>query len=617
MNNSLIALIGVPIAGFAIAAGTTPLARRIGLRLGISAERSADSQAGERVPVFGGAAIVAGIIGSLAMFGVLPGWVSFCAVTMWTVGVIDDARELRPREKLAAQVIVAIAVVTALPRLPLSPWPALDFAMAVLWLTVTSNAFNLVDGLDGLAAGTGIVAGAALALTGIVQHDAALATVGLAVAGALGGFLVFNLHPASIFMGDAGALSIGMLLGVMSLHGGMLAHNSRLTKYVYPILVMLMPLLDTGIVSITRLATGNSVSRHGLDHSHNRLLSLGLSEKSAVAVAWSMAGVGAVCAVAASLLSHAYLLTMLPFAMVAAATIALFMMDLTFDTNPPGLAYGYGRGVARFILSFGYKRRIAEALVDVALISAAYFGANLLRRNFVIDDAMVNGLMYSLPGVLLATYSAFLIAGIYRGIWRYTGLSDGIRFANGAVLAGIFIVPASMVLTIDLSGSILVLYVILIFNLLVLTRSSFQAIRRATGYLAAPTERVVVVGAGRIGMAAVSYLFSERRQEIRLVGFIDDDGFKLGKLVHGQRVLGSSADLERVYRASPFDQVLIAVDEISDERLARIGEFARRHELVIRRFTIALSDVRDGAPALSLVESGYDRLARRHSRPAS
>jgi len=302
------------------------------------------------------------------------------------------------------------------------------------------------------------------------------------------------------------------------------------------------------------------------------------------------------------MLPHAYLLTLLPFAMVAAATIALFMMDLTFDANPPGLVYGYGRGVARLILSFGYKRRIVEALVDVALISAAYFGANLLRRNFAINDVMINGLMYSLPGVLLATYPAFVIAGIYRGIWRYTGLSDGIRFANGAVLAGIFIVPASMILPIDLSGSILVLYVILIFNLLVLTRSSFQTIRRAINQLAAPTERVIVVGAGRIGTAAVSYLFSERRQEMRLAGFIDDDAFKLGKLVHGQRVLGSSADLERVYRAAPFDQILIADDEISDERLQRIEDFARRRDLVVRRFTIALSDVGDGAPARSVVE---------------
>ena len=595
-------MIGVPVAGFAIAAGTIPIARRIGLRFGICAVRSGDSRAGDLVPVFGGAAIVSGIVGSLAVFGVLPGWVAFCAIAMWMIGVIDDARELRPREKLAAQVIVATAVVMALPRIALSPWPAVDFALAVLWLTITSNAFNLVDGLDGLAAGSGIVAASALALTGIVLHDAALATVGLGVAGALGGFLVFNLYPASIFMGDAGALSVGMLLGVMALHGGLLANNSRLTKYAYPILIMLMPLLDTGIVSVTRLATGNSISRHGLDHSHNRLLSLGLSEKSAVAVAWSIAAVGAVCAVAASLAPHAYLLTMLPFTMVAAATIALFMMDLTFDTTPPGLAYGTGRGISRFILSVGYKRRIAEALVDVALISAAYFGANLLRRNFAVDDAMVNALMYSLPGVLLATYPAFMIAGIYRGIWRYAGLSDGIRFANGSVLAGIFIVPASMILPIDLSGSILVLYVILIFNLLVLTRSSFQTIRRAIAHLAAPTERVVVVGAGRIGMAAVSYLFSERRQEIRLVGFIDDDGFKLGKLVHGQRVLGSSADLERVYRALPFDQVLIADDEISRERLERIGEFARRHDLIVRRFTIALSDVRDGTPAFSLLE---------------
>ncbi|HYL60435.1 MAG TPA: hypothetical protein VEU51_16325 [Candidatus Acidoferrales bacterium] len=595
MSSSLITLVGVPLAAFAIAAGTIPLARRLGLRLGISAHRAAGRSGDERIPVFGGASIVAGIVASMAMFGVLPGWLLFAAMSLWIVGVIDDARELRPREKLAAQVIVAIAVVTALPRFALTSWPAADFAIAVLWLTAISNAYNLIDGLDGLAAGTGTIGALAIAATGLVHHDLLLATEGLAIAGSLAGFLIFNFVPASIFMGDAGALSVGMLLGAMSLQGGMLAHNSHLTKYAYPLLVMLMPVLDTGIVSVTRLATGNAVSRHGLDHSHNRLLSLGLSERVTVAVAWSIAAVGAACAVTASLLPHPYLMTMLPFAMVASAIIALFMMDLTFDTNPPGFAYGYVQGVARLILSFGYKRRIAEALVDIALISGAYLGANLLRRNFVIDDYIVNALTWSLPGVLLAAYPAFLIAGVYRGIWRYTGLSDGIRFANAAVLAGVFMVPASMVLPVYLSGSILVLYVILLFNLLVATRSSFQFLRRAVAYLAAPSERVIVVGAGRTGTAAATYLFSEQRRAVRLVGFIDDDAFKQGKLVHGQRVLGTCADIERVYRSSPFDQVLVADDEISDDRLERLCEFANRREIPLRRFTIALSEVHDGS----------------------
>ena len=588
------------LAAFAIAAGTIPLARRLALRLGISAHRASVASGEEQIPVFGGTSIVVGIVASMAMFGTLPGWLVFAAVSLWIVGAIDDARELRPREKLAAQVIVAIAVVVALPRFALTPWPAADFAIAVFWLVASSNAFNLIDGLDGLAAGTGIIVALAIAATGIVHHDSLLAAEGLAIAGSLAGFLVFNFPPASIFMGDAGALPIGLLLGAMSLHAGMLVHNSHLTKYAYPLLVMLMPMLDTGIVSVTRLATGNAISRHGLDHSHNRLLSLGLSERSTIAVGWAIAAVGALCAVTASLLPHPYLLTMLPFAMVAAAIIALFMMDLTFDTNPPGLAYGYVQGVARVILSFGYKRRIAEALVDVALISGAYLGANLLRRNFVIDDYIVNALTYSLPGVMLATYPAFLMAGVYRGIWRYTGLSDGIRFANAAVLAGVFMVPASMILPIYLSGSILVLYVILLFNLLVVTRSSFQSLRRAVAYLAAPTERMIVVGAGRTGTAAATYLFSERGRAVRLVGFVDDDAFKLGKLVHGQRVLGTCADIEQVYRSSPFDQMLVADDQISHDRLERLSAFANRHDIPLRRFTIALSEVRDysiAAPA--------------------
>jgi UDP-GlcNAc:undecaprenyl-phosphate GlcNAc-1-phosphate transferase len=586
-------LLGVPLAAIAIAACTVPLARWLGFHFGITAGRAASSTDHELIPVFGGASIVAGILISLAAFAVLPPWVALGAGSLWIVGAIDDAFELRPRQKLAAQVIVSTIVAAAMPRFALTPWPLVNFVAVVFWLTAASNAFNLIDGLDGLAAGTGIVIATAIAITSIIHLNLALAVTALAVAGALAGFMIFNFPPASIFMGDAGALPVGILLGVLSLRAGLLPNNSHLTRFVYPILVMLMPLLDTGIVSVTRLATGNSISRHGLDHSHHRLLSLGLSERTAVSTAWAIAAIGAACATAASLLPHPYLLTTLPFAMVAAAMIALFMMDLTFDSNPPGLAYGYAQGLSRFILAVGYKRRVAEALIDVALISAAYLGANLLRRNFVIDDATVTALTFGLGGVLLATYPAFLLTGVYRGIWRYTGLSDGIRFANASVLAGIFLVPASMLWPIYLSGSVLILYVILLFNLLVLTRSSFQTIRQGIAYLSAPTERIVVVGAGRSGIAAATYIFSERKRGVRLVGFIDDDGFKQGKLVHGQRVLGTCSDLERVYRDSPFDLIMIADDELSRDRIERIRTFALRHDLSVRRFTIALSEIHD------------------------
>jgi len=483
--------------------------------------------------------------------------------------------------------------VLTLPQLPLTPWAPVNATLEIIWLLATTNAFNLVDGLDGLAAGIGIIAALALGVTGALHANSALAAGGLAVGGALAGFLAYNYYPASIFMGDAGALPIGLLLGVFALQGAGLASNSRLTKYVFPVLAMLVPLLDTAIVTVTRLATGNAISRHGLDHSHHRLLSLGLSERTSAFVCWSVASLSAACAIAMSLLPHRYVLMALPLIALAAAVIALFMMDLTFDSTAPGLAYGESIGLARFILNLGYKRRIAEAVVDLALISAAYFGAFMLRLEFTIDDGLAEVMVRSLPWVILLTYAAFLLVGIYRGIWRYTGLSDGIRFASGAVLAGVFVAAGSLIVPIGLSGSVLVLFMIILFNLLLVTRLSFQTLRHGINHLAAPGRRVVVVGAGQVGTAAASYLSSERGQGLRLVGFVDDDGFKLGKLLLGQRVLGSVEDLEEVFSVTPFDELLVA-EELSEDRLAQICGFAEEHGLTVRQFRIQVSDL--GAP---------------------
>ncbi len=586
-------LIRIGTIALAVAVGTMPLARRLGRRFGIMSERT--GMAGELVPVFGGASIVAAILLALGLSGALNAWVAAGALALWAVGLVDDAIVLTPWQKLAGQFVAALLVVFNLPVLALTPWMPANLAMEVIWLLGCSNAFNLVDGLDGLAAGLGIISSTALAATAVIYGDGRLAAGAIAVGAALAGFLLYNRYPASIIMGDAGALPVGLLLGAFALEGASLPANSHLTKYVFPVLVMLVPLLDTAIVSVTRLATGSPPSRRGLDHSHNRLLSLGLSELRTVAVSWAVAAVGAICAIAAAVLPHQYVVCVVPFIALAGAVIAMFMMDLTFDSNPPNVAYGYVHQLARFILSLGYKRRIAEGVVDLALISAAYLGAFLIRLDFRVDDWMADQMVWSLPWVMLATYAAFLLVGIYRGIWRYTGLSDGIRFANGAMLAGVFVVGLSMVVPIALSGSVLVLYVIILFNLLVATRLSFQALRKGLGRLSSRGGRVMVVGAGTVGEAAASYLLSQNGHSLRVVGFVDDDGFKRGKLVHGQRVLGATSDLEEIYRAVPFDQLLIASDDVSGARIAELQAFARPRSIVVRRFLIHLDDLTNSA----------------------
>jgi UDP-GlcNAc:undecaprenyl-phosphate/decaprenyl-phosphate GlcNAc-1-phosphate transferase len=590
MTTHLLMIAVLPLLSFALTALSLPLAKRVAGRYGIIAMPHGDAHHREPTPLLGGASILAAILVTLAIARTLPGWMLFGAASLFAVGVIDDAIVLRPLQKFLMQVaIVALVIAFGPPHLALTPWPPLSEALVGFWLLSTINAFNLIDGLDGLAAGVGIAAALAASAVGIVHADAMLTSQGLVIAGALGGFLVCNLCPATIFMGDCGALPLGLLLGIVSLHAGGLAESSRLAHYAVPILIMLVPLLDTAIVSVSRMATGNRISRRGLDHSHHRLLALGLSDQRAVAVCWSVAALSGVCAVILAAMPHAYVMAVLPFIAVLFALIGLFMIDLTFDVRAPGVAYGYLQGVARLILSLSYKRRMTEVALDLILITAAYFGAFLIRLDFKFDDRRVASLIVSLPWVIAATYAAFLVAGIYRGIWRYAGISDVIRFANGAALAGILIVIASVFVPINLSGSIAVLFVILLFNLLVASRLSFRALRKGVGLLALPNERVLVVGAGEIAEAAARYMTSGRSQNLRLVGFVDDDGFKLGKVVHGYEVLGTIEDLERIHKSTQFSEILVAVESLAPERMALVWKFANDHRLAVRRFSILVN----------------------------
>ncbi len=605
-------LITSALTAFGLVAVLTPVVKALALRCNIIAPPCEESGHPEPIPVLGGVAIVVAVIVALGVAGELPLWMLAGMLALLAVGVVDDAVALTPSRKLLAQLAVVAFFLWAAPPPPeVTRWPLVNLGLAAFWMVAVINAFNLIDGLDGLAAGLGIAAVGAVGVVAWWSHDPAVACAALAAGAALGGFLLFNFYPASIFMGDSGALPMGFLLGALSLQGAALEFNSHLSRAVFPVLVMLVPLLDTTIVTVSRLATGNPISRRGLDHSHHRLLLLGLTVRRAVVVSWGLAAAGALMAVGESLLPHAYLLSAVPFVILGIGVIALFMVDLTFEARAPGVAYGSVQGVARYILSLAYKRRLAEAVLDFALIPAAYFGACLLRRNLVINDGQVQSMMGSTPVFFVLTYTAFGLTGVYRGMWRYAGIADLIRFANGSLLAGILVAIASLFMRLEVSGSVTVLYVILLFDLLVFTRMSFQMLRRAVALFALPTERVLVVGAGRMGEAAVRYIFSGNDRLVRLVGFVDDDIFKEGKLVHGHQVLGPLDELPRIYEATGFHQILIAADSISEDRLALVAAFADARRLPVKRLSIEVGEFVPGAANGKMAASPATPVAAR------
>jgi len=586
-----------PLAAFLIAAAMMPLAKIASFRFGILAQPSSDHPHSTPTAVLGGLAVVAGLVAAIAFIGILAGlphhnipWLAGFAVAMCMVGLLDDIVDLRPRHKFMLELAAICALVLWGPRLDFFPYVPINVALTVFWLISATNAFNLIDGVDGLAAGVGIVAALSIAIVaGLHRHDGTM-LVALALAGSLAGFMIFNFPPASVFMGDEGALAVGLVLGVLSIQGSHFGEGSLPARLAMPLLALAVPLLDTITVTVTRLATGNPISKRGLDHSHHRLTRMGISSRSAAAILIGLQAIAGACAIALTLVPGYDAVLLIPFMTLFFALVALFLMDRSFDTEAPGQLEGIP-AIARVILSFGYKRRFVELVLDVALVSAAYFGAMLLRYDFALSISQVDHMLAGLPWIVVIGCASFLAAGVYRGIWRYTGMAEGVRFALAATLAGLAVKMASQLLPITISRAGVVLFVLLLFDFLVLTRWSFHLFLRIGRFLARSAHRLVIVGADARGAAAVLHLHSTAAAGAELLGLVDDDTFKHGKLFHGYPVLGSLDDLETIMTRTPFHEIVIAQETLSPAHLAALEGFTSSHSITLRRFWQGVTDL--------------------------
>jgi UDP-GlcNAc:undecaprenyl-phosphate GlcNAc-1-phosphate transferase len=211
------------------------------------------------------------------------------------LGLYDDTRQASPRVKLAVQVGVALGLCALgfridridLPFVPMIDLGLLSWPITVLWLVGVTNAVNLIDGLDGLAAGIALFGLAPMMVLSISKGNIVLALVCCCLAGALLGFLPYNFHPARIFMGDTGSMFIGFVLAVVSVAT---AHKGRVAvAMLTPILALGLPILDTLLAIARRAWFGQSLFVGDRQHIHHRLLDLGFSHRRTVLVMYGFA----------------------------------------------------------------------------------------------------------------------------------------------------------------------------------------------------------------------------------------------------------------------------------------------------------------------------------------
>ena len=361
------------------------------LRAGVGGRLVADPS-GERwhassTPVFGGVGIFFGLVAGIAaaiavgatdasseLLGILGG----CAI-LFVAGFVDDVYTLKPIAKLTAQFTAAAVVLASGLTVEIIGNDVLATVVGLVWLVGITNAFNLLDNMDGLAASLATVSCAVFAVAALDQDAGELPlVVALALGGACLGFLPFNLRPgrsARVFMGDSGSQVIGFGLASLALASSWTTAGATLTSIVLPLLVLAIPILDTTLVTVRRTLERRPVTQGGTDHSSHRLVYYGLSEQQAVAALTLLAALLGATALAYNVLANARVTAVgLLISFVVLVQFASFLGDLQERSRreDPGPAPPLWRAF------FSNPRRLVEVLTDFGIICVSFLVAYLL-----------------------------------------------------------------------------------------------------------------------------------------------------------------------------------------------------------------------------------------------
>jgi UDP-GlcNAc:undecaprenyl-phosphate/decaprenyl-phosphate GlcNAc-1-phosphate transferase len=261
---------------FILSAVLVPTVRKIATQLKVLDQPSQGKMHTGATPYFGGLAI--GMAG-LVIPSLFNSWsrdaafVGLAAIMVSVTGLVDDLKNLHPAPRLGIEVVASLLAVHGGARVQIfNNW--LDVVITVAWLVVITNSFNLMDNMDGVAATIAVATSSALLIAAVLQSQWLVAALSAGLVGACIGFLLYNWHPASIFMGDAGSLFLGFLLAVSAVK--LRWNTGRVSGVVAVVLLMFPAVFDTALVVTSRTRAGRSIMLGGTDHTSHRLHRLGL-----------------------------------------------------------------------------------------------------------------------------------------------------------------------------------------------------------------------------------------------------------------------------------------------------------------------------------------------------
>jgi UDP-GlcNAc:undecaprenyl-phosphate/decaprenyl-phosphate GlcNAc-1-phosphate transferase len=564
---------------FILAAGLTVAVRGFARKYELVAKPKSDRWHKKPTAMYGGVAIFLATLMMYALF--VPKTKESLIVLagssfLFLVGLLDDIFNIKPYQKLIGQLIGATMIVGFGMTLPLTGNSFIDIWITVFWLIGITNAINLLDNMDGLAAGISAIAAFSLAIGFGANAGISELLLTCAFVGALLGFLVFNFNPASVFMGDCGSMFVGFLLSSSVLLGQTGGRSRGIFSILaVPVLILFVPIFDTTFVTILRKMWGRKASQGGRDHTSHRLVALGLSERSAVLMLYIFAMVAGTLSLFVSQLQTTQSLALIIVFVIALTIVGVYLSKVkVYKEQEEELAL-QNNAAFGFLVNISYKRRVFEVLLDALLITLSYYGAYVLIFGPFEQSGNWQLFQKTLPLLIILKLSAFLVVGVYRGIWRYTSIGDFITFTKGVILGSVLIVLAVLLLYRfkDFSRAVFIVDGIILLLAIVGSRMTFRVIRQMLPLpMANEGRKVLIYGAGDGGEMVLRELQNNPEWNLKAVGFVDDDPLKKDKLIHGLKVFGGNGSLATICNEREIEEILVSFRKTSPERLNEVRE---------------------------------------------
>jgi UDP-GlcNAc:undecaprenyl-phosphate/decaprenyl-phosphate GlcNAc-1-phosphate transferase len=376
------------------------------------------------IPLVGGivaAAALAGFIGCILAFSgfriPFPLLVSLgCAFGMFLLGLFDDLFELKSYQKFAGQIVIILVCIAFGVQAKITG-TVFDLAISFFWYLGITNAFNLIDNMDGLSGGIALIAFGFLGYYFFVDGEVLYLIFCIVLGASLSAFLLFNFKPAKIYMGDNGSLFFGFLLALFTIVGSnsKVSGQSIIGVIVFPVLLMLIPIFDTALVSITRKRRGQSPFQGGKDHLSHRLVMLGMSERQAVLFLYAVS----------FLLGFLFIVLrevkFLP-AIIIYFLIVLFVVLFGIYVGKIRIRSGEGEkkenggdaGGLSLKKTVLYKSQIVKISADLIIVAIAYYFSFLLRYGGDVPRGDMAVFRQTVVFIVLGKMIAFIVFRVYR-----------------------------------------------------------------------------------------------------------------------------------------------------------------------------------------------------------